>query len=130
MNSGGWIEQLEIDIKPRTDDGTEAPGKAIESIATTASEELCLKSGRDYQVTNKIKPLMLETGFVDVEELILKVPLGPWADDAKLKDIGRSFERYYKTGLQGWILQIYTKYMGVSTTYSCLPGSLLNRLEL
>jgi len=74
-----------------------------------------------------MKELIEQAGFVNVQERKLKLPLGSWATDPKLKDIGRFHERFYKTGLQGWLLQICTRTLGVSGQSSDRRIRLLTR---
>ena len=113
MNSGGWIEQYEIEIDARVDDTSEQPDSEIRRLSDL-KEQMAKASGRDFQISYKMKELIEAAGFVDVQEQKVKLPLGPWASDPKLKDIGRFFERFYKTGLQGWLMQICTRLLHVS----------------
>ena len=113
MKSGGWIEQYEIEIDVDVDDNSEQPGSMIRKL-NDLTDEMARASGRDFKISNKMKQLIEEAGFVDVQEQKVKLPLGPWASDPRLKDIGRFFERFYKTGLQGWLMQICTRLMKVS----------------
>jgi hypothetical protein len=113
MNSGGYIEQYEIEIDAGADNESELLNSEIKRISDS-KEEMARSSGRDFQISRKMKQLIQDAGFVDVHEQKVKLPLGPWASDPKLKDIGRFFERFYKSGLQGWLMKIYTLYMGVS----------------
>jgi hypothetical protein len=113
LNSGGWIEQLEVEIDAFTDDETEDPNSYIKGLCDY-STEMTRAAGRDFQVSTSMKRMIEEAGFVDVREQKLKLPLGPWSTDPKMKDVGRFYERFYKTGLQGWLLQICTRKLGVS----------------
>lgn len=52
---------------------------------------------------------MEEAGFVDVEEHILKLPLGQWPRDPRLKKVGL-FESVNMTeGIQGLTLTLWTR---------------------
>ena len=113
MNSGGWIEQYEVEIDVSSDVDSELPNSEIRKL-NDICHEMARVSGRDFQISSKMKHLIEAAGFVDVQEQKVKMPLGPWASDPKLKDIGRFFERFYKTGLQGWLMQICTRLLGVS----------------
>ncbi|KIX07729.1 uncharacterized protein Z518_02383 [Rhinocladiella mackenziei CBS 650.93] len=113
MNSGGWIEQLEIEIKASTDDDSDRPGSHIKRICALHTE-LGAASGREFDIAATMKEHIEQAGFVDVQQQRLKLPLGPWPSDPKMKEVGRLFERFYKTGLQGWLLHICTRSWGVS----------------
>lgn len=116
MNSGGWIEQLEVEIDVMADDETDDPNSYIKSLAAYTLD-MSRAAGRDFQVSTGMKKMIEEAGFVDVHEQRLKLPLGPWSTDPKMKDVGRFYERFYKTGLQGWLLHICTRSMGVSLSH-------------
>ncbi|KAL2419894.1 Methyltransferase [Exophiala dermatitidis] len=111
MNSGAWIEQMEVEIDALTDDEEILPGSQIKALCDF-SKEMSRAAGRDFQISTVMKKKIEDAGFVDVQEQRLKLPLGPWPTDPKLKDVGRFYERFYKTGLQGWLLQICTRSMG------------------
>lgn len=119
MNSGAWIEQMEVEIEALTDDEEILPNSQIRSLCDF-TREMSAAAGRDFQISSAMKRKIEEAGFVDVQEQRLKLPLGPWPTDPKLKDVGRFYERFYKTGLQGWLLQICTRTMGVSTGSSSI----------
>ncbi|EXJ62027.1 hypothetical protein A1O7_02460 [Cladophialophora yegresii CBS 114405] len=112
MRSGGWIEQYEIEINAKTDDPNEPADSSMIMKLRHTAEDMARTTGRDFHISMKMKHLIEEAGFVDVQEQKVKLPLGPWASDPKLKDIGRFFERFYKTGLQGWLMHICTRFLG------------------
>jgi len=113
MNSGGWIEQIEMDINAQSDDTSPSSNSKVRELCTF-TQQMGTASGRDLYISKSMKTLIEEAGFVNVQERQINLPLGSWAADPKFKDIGRFFERYYKTGLQGWLLQICTRTLGVS----------------
>ena len=53
-------------------------------------------------------------GFTDVKEAKYKLPLGPWSTDPKYREIGKFFELFYKTGLQGWLMRPLTEQYGMT----------------
>lgn len=61
-----------------------------------------------------MKQRIQEAGFVNVQEATYKLPLGPWSNDAKYKEIGKFYERFYKTGLEGWLMHTLTRKFQVS----------------
>jgi len=115
MRSGGWIEQLEVEIDCRADDDSNDSNNFIKSLARY-SLEMTRAAGRDFGISTGMKKMIEQAGFVDVQEHKLKLPLGPWSTDPKMKEVGKFFERYYKTGIQGWLLHVCTRTMGVSTS--------------
>lgn len=60
-------------------------------------------------------------GFADVTESRYIWPIGPWASDARLKDIGRWNVRNFELGMEGWSIAQFTRHLGVSILAFLLP---------
>jgi hypothetical protein len=90
----GWIEQVEIDMKPRCDDGTLPPDSALvqwHNYLTNATE--CANRPIAFQANTRE---MLQTaGFIDIREQVIRAPLNGWPTDPHQKQIGR----WYNIGL-------------------------------
>lgn len=67
-----------------------------------------------FVVTGTMKDDVGTAGFNDVQEYILKAPLGRWPADARLKEIGAWCELSFNTGLEGWAMKVLTQYLDVS----------------
>lgn len=80
------------------------------------------KTGRSFEIVEDMKDLMLGAGFVDVHEERFVWPIGAWARDAHLKDLGRWGERNWSEGIEGWVMAIYTRLLGVSCLRSLWDG--------
>ena len=128
MEPGAWLEHTEVEIKAHCDDGTGNPDGAVESLANY-SHEMGTAYGTDFQIAQNMKEIMVTLGFTEVHEVKYKLPLGPWAADSRYKEIGKFFERFYKTGLQGWLMHILTTRLGVCqlSTNSFLGRGVLNQ---
>jgi hypothetical protein len=113
MNSGGWIEQAEIDIAVHCDDDTDKPDSELKKLVEF-SHEMGAAFGTDFHIARGMKQLMEAAGFEKVREAEFKLPLGPWSTNPRYREIGKFFERFYKTGLQGWLMHICTTKFGVS----------------
>jgi hypothetical protein len=48
--------------------------------------------------------------------------LGPWSSDERMKNIGKFYLQFWREGMEGWIMAIATRYLGVR--YSVIVGSL------
>ncbi|KFY98152.1 hypothetical protein V498_01618 [Pseudogymnoascus sp. VKM F-4517 (FW-2822)] len=58
---------------------------------------------------------MEEAGFTDVEEKVVKVPLGPWATGRQLKELGR-YERWHMNqSVEAHSMALYTRVLNYST---------------
>lgn len=79
-----------------------------------------------FKTLEYMKGWMEDAGFVDVVEKKFVWPIGPWARDPRLKDMGRWGERNWADGLEGWVLALYTRVLGVSDPFFFpVPFSLL-----
>ncbi|ETN46838.1 uncharacterized protein HMPREF1541_01027 [Cyphellophora europaea CBS 101466] len=111
MESGAWIEQIEVEIKVYCDDDTRKPDGELERLAEM-TQVMSSTHGAYFQIAENMSTMMRDAGFTDVREAKYKLPVGWWSADPKYKEIGKFFERFYKTGLQGWLMHIWTKSMG------------------
>ncbi|KAK2767694.1 hypothetical protein FQN54_003852 [Arachnomyces sp. PD_36] len=86
LKPGGWFEQAEISVVARSDDGS-LHGTSMDMwgpLALKAGE----KFGKSFSIAGDMKELMEEAGFVNVTYRTFKWPIGPWAKDPKMKEIG------------------------------------------
>lgn len=70
--------------------------------------------GTDFRIAERMDQEMKAAGFVDVTQKKAKLPLGHWSADPTYREIGTLFEQYYRTGLEGWMMHVMTRSMGVS----------------
>lgn len=113
MVSGGYIEQVEVDIKPRSDDGT-LPADSVLFRWNTIARDWTRATGKTFFVANEVKQQLTDAGFVDVVEQIFKLPLGPWSSDERYKNIGKFYQQSWREGMEGWVMAIATRHLGAS----------------
>lgn len=83
--------------------------------------------GMTFKTVYQIADNMRAAGFVDIVERKFIWPIGPWPSDPHLKDLGRWGERNWAEGVEGWVMALYTRVLGVSKQtsrshfYSLLP---------
>lgn len=51
-----------------------------------------------------------KAGFVDVHEVVYKIPIGPWPKDKLLKEIGQLNYLHWVTGMEGYSMWFLTKF--------------------
>ncbi|TVY71330.1 Secondary metabolism regulator [Lachnellula suecica] len=90
----GWLEQVEIDMVPRCDDGTLPPNSQLVNW-TRQVLEATATTYRPLAYNTDTRFILERQGFVDIQEEIIKVPMNPWETDPHLKNIGR----WYNLGL-------------------------------
>ncbi|KAL0264983.1 hypothetical protein SLS55_000939 [Diplodia seriata] len=111
IKPGGWINQFETSIVPKSDDGSLAADHTLLEWARLFVEA-ANKFGKSLMVIDDMKQRMVEAGFEDVTEVMYKVPLGTWPSNPKLKEIGRWDLMYCYQGCEGWALYLLTHVMG------------------
>lgn len=88
LKPGGWMELQEPIARFECDDGSFAQARDLYQW-----QELCnqaaAKFGKLMQSADELKGKLIAAGFVDVHEQILKIPIGPWPKDPKMKELGR-----------------------------------------
>lgn len=108
---GGYIEHSEPDPRLVSDDDSIAPGDVMNRCDDLAME-ISQKFGKDVMIAPFLKKMIQEAGFVNVVEKRYKWPLGEWAVDRKLKDIGRWNMQHWLEGLDAWSLRLLTQHCG------------------
>ncbi|KAJ9148454.1 methyltransferase [Pleurostoma richardsiae] len=118
---GGWVESYEASPMMESDDGSVTEGSAMSKWGG-----FFIEGGRKLSRTFTVvdddiqQTYMRDAGFVDIDVKNLKVPIGGWTQDAKLKEIGQyvqvaleaDYEGYvmYMAGLLGWTEEEVTVY--------------------
>ncbi|EPS30257.1 hypothetical protein PDE_05208 [Penicillium oxalicum 114-2] len=105
----GWIEQMEFDVRVRSDDGSLPPNSVLAGwgdnfIACAA------RAGRSLTTQETMRASIEAAGFVDVHERLYKVPMGPWPKDKVLKEVGLLNLEHWKSGLEGYAMWLLTKF--------------------
>lgn len=109
------MEQAEFSVVPKSEDGS-TDGTIFERwgvVSLQAGDAF----GKTLRIPEEAKHRMIGAGFVDVVERCFKVPVGPWAKDAHLKELGRYNRLYWQEGIQGWTIMLLTNILKV-----CIPS--------
>ncbi|RAO73172.1 uncharacterized protein BHQ10_009184 [Talaromyces amestolkiae] len=107
LKPGGYLEQAEISVVPKSQDGS-TDGTIFDkwgAVSLKAGDAF----GKTLRISEEAKERIIAAGFVDVVERRFKVPIGPWARDPHLKELGRYNRLYWKEGIQGWTMMLLTK---------------------
>lgn len=128
VRPGGWVEQVELSSIISSDDGTIPPGSVFERW-TDIWGQVGDRLGITFRTAEVSRAAIEEAGFVDVTERVIKVPLGTWPKDRKLKAWGEWYRFFALEGLEGFALRSLTDVLGVSCSY-VVPGMDLNKLTI
>jgi hypothetical protein len=88
----GHLEQVEIDLEPRCDDGP-VPTRLKEWYEWLADSTY--RGGKPLQYPSTAPDILRQQGFVDIKETVIRLPVNPWPADLH----GRAMGRWYNLGL-------------------------------
>ncbi|KAH7174850.1 S-adenosyl-L-methionine-dependent methyltransferase [Fusarium flagelliforme] len=88
LKPGGYVEMQEYDAWIFSDDDScdRAPW-TMEWVAKL--DEASKMFGKQINIAKYHKQWMIDAGFEDVQERVHRIPIGPWAKDEKLKELGK-----------------------------------------
>ncbi|KAH8694893.1 S-adenosyl-L-methionine-dependent methyltransferase [Talaromyces proteolyticus] len=109
LKPGGWIEQVELDVRVMSDDGS-LPEDSL--LAGWGPNFLGCgeRSGRPLNTQTTMQETMEKAGFVDAHEKLYKCPIGAWPKNPQLKDAGAINLEHWSSGLEGWAMWLLTKH--------------------
>ncbi|KAH1508716.1 hypothetical protein KXV70_003640 [Aspergillus fumigatus] len=112
LKPGAYLEQAEQSVVPKSEDGSTA-GTVFEQwgeVSLQAGDAF----GKTLRIIDEAKEMMIAAGFVDVVERRFKVPIGSWAKDPRLKELGLYNRLQWEEGIEGWTMMLLTKFLGWS----------------
>lgn len=116
LRPGGWVEFQDFDFHLRSEDGTVKPdNKNVEMLELLHTA--CDKVGRPLSPGPLLEGWVRDTGFVNVDHLLMRIPLGTWPRDEQLVSYSSStnlacFLSVHVTGRQpkfcayDWLLNV------------------------
>ncbi|CCE28845.1 uncharacterized protein CPUR_02534 [Claviceps purpurea 20.1] len=103
---GGWVESVEYDVEFRSDDGTTELEPVLASYGELFRE--ASKILKRPLFVHEIQPQALdEAGFIDKKIVQYKFPIGPWAKDRKLAEVGRMAWEAADSDLEGYTQMLW-----------------------
>lgn len=109
---GGWLEVQHKHPWIMSDDGTLPENNALQEWSRLVFEGAA-KFGSSFEETTKLKERMEAVGFVDVEQYVCKLPIGPWPKHKQLKRVG-AFEMVNMIdGIEGLSFRLLNKGLGM-----------------
>lgn len=111
LTPGGWFEATEVGVVPYSDDDT-LKGTTLESWGSL-SIEAGERFGKTTRTVDLTEGFMRNAGFVNIQYGTCKWPLGPWAKDKRMKEIGTFNRVNWDEGMEGWLMWLFTNLHGV-----------------
>ncbi|KAJ5804834.1 S-adenosyl-L-methionine-dependent methyltransferase [Penicillium riverlandense] len=109
LEPGGWIEQMEFDIRVKSDDDTLQEDSVLANWGETFIG-CAERAGRPLTIQETMRASIEKAGFVDVHEHIYKVPIGAWPRDKVLKEVGKLNYHHWVTGMEGYAMWLLTTF--------------------
>ncbi|KAG6069901.1 hypothetical protein E4U16_007282 [Claviceps sp. LM84 group G4] len=103
---GGWVESVEYEPEICSDDGSTELEPVLASYG-----ELFREASKTMNLPLFVKDIQQQAlddaGFIDKRVVRYKAPIGPWAKDRKLAEVGRVARETLEYGLQGYTQMIW-----------------------
>ena len=112
LRPGGWLESQELGCFIECDDGTYTPGpltNMADNLIAAARD-----AGRPIDMAYTIKSWFEEAGFVDVEEIIFKIPINGWPPLEVWKQVGDLWFQNIYGGLPALTYALLHRYRGMT----------------
>ena len=117
------MESVEVMPTLYCDDGT-MPDDYPFLEWTRTQDAASMNLGKPVRIANKLKRWYEQQGFVDVKELVFKLPINGWPKDAGFKSLGCLHETHLLNGLQGFSLATFSR--GLNWTVEEIEVYLVN----
>ncbi|KAF2662629.1 LaeA-like protein [Lophiostoma macrostomum CBS 122681] len=104
----GWIEHVEIDLKPRCADQTLAPDSAVVRWYDYLADAT-QRVDRPIAYNPDTRQLLENAGFIDIHEEVVRAPYNSWPNDPHQKEIGRWYNLGLTEGLEALSIAPFTR---------------------
>jgi hypothetical protein len=107
LRPGGWLEHIEIDIRPQYEQGANNSRQLDEWYEYLDGATQLAEKRLEYPPN--LRELMSNCGFVDIDEEVIRLPLNEWPEDEREKFIGRWYNLGLCQGLEALMLGPLTR---------------------
>ena len=76
-------------------------------------EEAMIQIGRPIPKANTLRVRLIQAGFVDVDVVTIRHPLGPWSTDIRMKIIGNMVLAMSETLYEAYGMAAFTRILGM-----------------
>ncbi|WQF79311.1 Putative S-adenosyl-L-methionine-dependent methyltransferase superfamily [Colletotrichum destructivum] len=111
LNPGGYLELIEGNVMPVSDDGTLTKDHSLQKAVGLWMEAMAIL-GSPFEEVSRLEGLMKDAGFEDVHLTYFKWPSNPWAKDQKHKELGLWNYENFAPHLEGFFMASLTRSLG------------------
>ncbi|KAH6630612.1 S-adenosyl-L-methionine-dependent methyltransferase [Chaetomium sp. MPI-SDFR-AT-0129] len=108
---GAWAEFQDFDLQYYSEDGSLTPESSTLRWINTFLEA-SRKAGREPCPGPKLEEWARDAGFTNIEHRRFRLPIGPWAKDPHLKQVGMYNISQIMTGLEAFSLRLFCGVLG------------------
>ena len=107
LSPGGWCEFQDFDLQYYSEDASLLPTSPL-LIWISTLLDAARSLGRDPNPGSKLSGWVRKAGFVKVEHKRFRIPIGAWARDPVLKEVGLWNLMQIENGLEGLSMRLFT----------------------
>ncbi|KAF2823178.1 S-adenosyl-L-methionine-dependent methyltransferase [Ophiobolus disseminans] len=112
LQPGGWLQLASTIPDIHTDDNSIPPNSGYVE-AGRLYFEMAEKMGTPLDAPRKWAEQMRSAGFVNVQDVVYKLPMGPWPRSKRLRTVGRLEQiMILEGGFEAYMLRGYTQVLG------------------
>lgn len=116
----GWIEQVEVDLQPRCDDGT-LPENSYLMQWYGYLADATARGARPIAYQHNTRQMLQQAGFIDIQETLIRAPYTTWPSDPHQKEISKWYNMGITDGLEALSLAPFTRINRWSAREHVLP---------
>ncbi|PHH58618.1 hypothetical protein CDD82_2826 [Ophiocordyceps australis] len=111
LESGGWIEILDVHLQLQSDDDTIPQDCAAAKWGDYMIEAAAVLN-RPLDSMTRYKQQLLDAGFTNVTQCLYKWPTNSWPRDPKYKELGMWTYENLGNGASGLSMALFTRALG------------------
>lgn len=108
---GGYIELQEFRVWFHSQNGA-LPEDSNIQLWQRGLLDGTMAFGKPINIIEKLANKVENAGFMDVKEDVLKIPIGAWPKNRKLKEIGRFMQVHAMESVEPLTLAVFTRILG------------------
>ncbi|ODH37363.1 hypothetical protein ACO22_02638 [Paracoccidioides brasiliensis] len=86
LRPGGWVQMAELYLNVQSDNGTLTDAHALRQWSLKYAR--AIQDVKDPRVGMRLGQFLSSAGFVNVETKLLNIPLSPWSNDVRMREVG------------------------------------------
>ncbi|OJJ32197.1 hypothetical protein ASPWEDRAFT_53883 [Aspergillus wentii DTO 134E9] len=86
LKPGGWVQLVELYFNVQSDNGSITEQHALRQWSTRFMG--AFQDSKDLRVVTRLRDLLMAAGLVEVDVKMIPLPLCPWSNDPRMRDIG------------------------------------------